>query len=329
MGYKKERGVSIMDISFQEIALEWLEQRKNYIKESTYATYAEQLNTHILPALGHYSGKQITEELIQDTVCYWLNQGRADRRGGLSEKTVRDLLTTLKLCLKHGMKTGNVQEQSLHIMFPSVEKNIKENTKIKVYSVYDQRRIMKATLQQLNGKTLGILLALNCGLRIGEICALKWSDIDLCHHILYVNKTLQRVYIKNADSRGYSKIIITTPKSKASIRELPIRSKIVDVLRNEQPQDLDSYVLTGTKLPLEPRTYRRFYASFTKDNDITPLNFHCLRHTFATMCIEAGADYKTVSVLLGHSSVSITMNLYVHPSLEAKRKCVELLDNIC
>lgn len=173
---------------------------------------------------------------------------------------------------------------------------------------------------EISYKNFGILLAIHTGIRIGELCALKWSDINFDCQLLHINKTMSRLYTKKDGSR----LVITSPKSKASIRAIPLNKWIMQfaVLLRGEP---DEYIITGREQHIEPNKYRLFYNRVLKELELPHHKFHALRHTFATRCIECGCDYKSLSQLLGHSNVAITMSMYVHPQLELKRKCVELL----
>ena len=165
-------------------------------------------------------------------------------------------------------------------------------------------------------------MTIHTGLRIGELCALKWSDINFDTQLLHINKTMIRTYTKEDGS----KLNITPPKTRSSIRTIPLNKWIMQyavLLKGEN----DEYIITGKDKYIEPNKYRLYYNKQLKELDLPHRKFHSLRHTFATRCIECGCDYKSLSELLGHSNVSITMNLYVHPQMELKRKCVELLAN--
>ena len=176
-----------------------------------------------------------------------------------------------------------------------------------------------------NISELGILLCLYTGMRIGEICALKWSDIDLNTQLISVNKTLYR--IKNpAGNNPKTIIIIDAPKSRNSIRKIPIPPFMITRLSDMKNNCFaDSYFLTCSNNHTEPRAYRERYKNFLKSVDVPYRNFHVLRHTFATECIRCGIDVKTVSELLGHSSVKITLDRYVHPSIEDKCRQLQKL----
>lgn len=185
--------------------------------------------------------------------------------------------------------------------------------------------MVKAVRKSLEYETLGYVVSIYTGIRIGELCALRWEDIDMTNKVIRINKTLQRIYIKSSVGGGKTKIIITPPKSTKSIRVVPISKIVYELLTKMRPNNGDFYLLTGKLKYIEPRLYRKHYYKFLREHGLRIINFHGLRHTFATRCIETGADYKIVSELLGHSSIALTLNLYVHPHLEDKRRCVELI----
>ena len=170
---------------------------------------------------------------------------------------------------------------------------------------------------------LGILVCLSTGLRIGEVCALKWSDINMDTGLLHVNRTIERIYIVDSD-KPHTEIVINTPKTKNSLREIPLSKELVRIFKPlMKVVNKDYYILTNNTKPTEPRTYRNYFNKLLKQLDIPRLKFHGLRHSFATRCIESHCDYKTVSVLLGHADISTTLNLYVHPNEEQKRSCID------
>ena len=162
------------------------------------------------------------------------------------------------------------------------------------------------------------------GLRIGEVCGLKWEDIDLDDGVIRVRRTVQTNYVYEPDGTGRNKLSIGSPKSRTSRRDVPICAPLRARLeRLDRPADVTAYFLTGTQSPTVPRTFRSSVDLFLSRHGIEKFNFHRLRHTFATRCIEAGVDAKTTSELLGHANVNITLNLYVHPNAEAKREAVD------
>lgn len=308
-------------MTFNEWALKWLQIEKDYIKESSFANYNTITINYLIPKFYGIPLDDITETTLQDAIIYWLHHGKLYQDCGLSEKTVKDIVMVFKKCYRKAIKNGVVSNRTFDVIFPK-NNDVK---RLAVLTKENQRRLTQAVYLDLNSKSMGILLTLATGLRIGELCALQWKDIDLDNRILSVTKTLQRLFIKSIDSRNSTKVIISTPKTKASIRDIPLPTAIVPVLRKVKSKNPNDYILTGKSKYLEPRTYRSYFDRFLNRNGIEHINFHGLRHTFATRLIEAGADCKTVSELLGHSSVVMTLNLYVHPQLEAKRQCIEMI----
>ena len=181
-------------------------------------------------------------------------------------------------------------------------------------------------LENITSKNIGLLIALYSRIRIGELCALQWKDIDFKTHKLIISKTIQRIYIKDKE-KNTSKVIISTPKTINANREIPINKDFVEILKQIRSNQ-DNYILSNDYKYIEPRTYRKYFNKVLKQLKIKQFNFHSLRHTFATNCISLGCDYKTVSELLGHANVNITLNLYVHPRYSQKKKCIDLISKV-
>lgn len=304
-------------IRYRDFALGWLEKRKGFIKESTYANYMCIIQNHLIPEIGNYYLSEIDNELLQEFIVIKCRSGRLDGGGGLANKTIRDIVSVLKLSMKYAMKGKLIEYIDLDFYYPS--SNIKG--KLYIFSKNEQKKIIDYTMDRKNGKDIGILLSLYTGLRIGEICALKWGDINFKRNVLIVSKTIQRIYVKNGKNSGKSKIIITSPKTKNANRTIPINSEFARILKELRKND-DYYVLSSKDKYVEPRTFRKYYYKVLRELEINKMNFHSLRHTFASNCIRLGCDYKTVSELLGHSSINITLNIYVHSQLSQKKKCI-------
>ena len=168
------------------------------------------------------------------------------------------------------------------------------------------------------------MIALCCGLRIGEVCALQWKDVDMTRRIITVAGTAGRIY--NCDLMATEQYV-STPKTRNSNREIPISPLLFKALNvAKKQQRVEKYVVGEGSKAKEPRTYRETFSRILKRLEIPSIVFHGLRHTFATRCIESGCDYKTVSVILGHSNVATTLNLYVHPNLDQKKRCLQQLN---
>ena len=173
-------------------------------------------------------------------------------------------------------------------------------------------------------QNIGVLLALSTGMRIGEVCALKWEDVDFKQKIITVKSTIGRVY--NCELKSTEKID-SSPKTKNSCREIPISRQLLQSLKIVKKMSLSPYVLGISGHSKEPRSYRDYFTRLLKRLSIPSIVFHGLRHTFATRCIESQCDYKTVSVILGHSNIATTLNLYVHPNLNQKKRCIDRMSN--
>ena len=304
-------------ILYKDWVLQWLKERKPYIKESTYANYSNIIYNHLIPVLGNYRLSMIDNHILQEMILDKYRIGRIDNRGGLSDKTIKDIGTLLKLTLKGAIKDNLIDYLDLDFRYPKKEKK----NKIYTFSKKEQKKIVDYCLENLDIKNIGILLTLYSGLRIGELCALKWSDIDLKKNILSVNKTIQRIYLKDV---GKSKMIISSPKTKNANRVIPLNSEFASLLKQFKT-DNNNYFLSNDTVWMEPRSFRKYYYDMIQELGISNITFHSLRHTFASNCIRLGVDYKTVSELLGHSSVNITLNIYVHSQMSQKKKCINLI----
>ena len=296
---------------FEIIAELWKKDKKQYVKQSTYSAYCLLVDNHLIPVL---KGKEdITEALVQE---YVLNE----LQNGLNEKTIKDILIVLKMILKFGVKNGMLEYRQIDIKFPTCH----EKKSVEVLSRDNQRKLLDYVKENFTFRNLGIAICLCTGMRIGELCALRWCDIDMDECVIKVRHTIQRIYITDEGEKKYTKLLLDTPKTKESIRDIPISSELLKLLRPlSKVVKQEFYVLTNEENPTEPRTYRNYYQRLLKKLNIPAIKFHGLRHSFATRCIESNSDYKTVSVILGHSNISTTLNLYVHPNKEQKKKCID------
>jgi integrase len=268
------------------------------------------IENHLLPVFGD---KCVIEEAdVQNFVFKKLE-------AGLSHKTIKDILIVLKMVMKFGAKNKWLEYTPFDIQFPTE----REKHNIEVLSRADQKKIMNYIQEHFTFRNLGVYICLSAGMRIGEICALTWEDIDTDSGVINVRQTIQRIYLIE-DGKRRTELILDTPKTKNSIREIPISKDLLRILKPfKKIVNPSFFVLTNDAKPTEPRTYRSYYKNLMKELKMPELKFHGLRHSFATRCIESNCDYKTVSVLLGHSNISTTLNLYVHPNMEQKKKAIE------
>ncbi|MBP5566195.1 MAG: site-specific integrase [Bacteroidales bacterium] len=302
-------------LNFEELSDRWKNDKKNYVRLSSYSTYYTLLESHLLPAFG--ASTEVREENVQEFILQKL-------RDGLSISTVKELVLVLKMILRYGASHGLCERPEWNLRYPSAIRSFSAPTLTKddVVKMLDTIRANPCY------KGLGIYICVVTGLRIGEVCALRWGDLDLDAGVLHVRRTLSRVYVSDA-VLPYSKLSFGSPKTITSYRDIPLSDNLQRLVRYIMPgKDPGNYVLSDGPWPIEPRSYRNYFARFLKEVGIRRVRFHALRHFFATACIEYGADYKTVSTLLGHSDVRTTLNLYVHPNQESKRNCVNKLSTV-
>jgi integrase len=235
----------------------------------------------------------------------------------LSPKSVKSIISTFMAILKYNGKKYDFKFALEPIAMPKQKKN-----ELEVLTLREQAKLEKYCLSHYDRKHIGIVLSLYTGLRVGELCALTWGNIDLKNRTIYVSKTLQRVYIQKRQTR----ILIDSPKSNHSIRKIPINDKIFEILKDAKNENRDSdFFLTGDNRYIEPRRYQYIFEKALYTLNIKKYNFHILRHTFATNCIKVGMDAKSLSEILGHATVNITLNKYVHSSDKIKKKFLQKL----
>ena len=295
--------------TIREIAEAWKEYKRPYVKQSTMAAYVLILENHVLPEFG--DNDSLHEHDVQAFVLKKIEHG-------LSVKSVKDILIVLKMVMKFGVKNEWMTHYEWDIKYPA--NNMPKE--LEVLSVANHRKILDYVQHNFTFMSLGIYISLSTGLRIGEICALKWSDINVADGTITVQRTIERIYVVEGEKK-HTQLVINTPKTVNSCREIPMSKELLAMVKPmKKVVNGDFYVLTNEDKPTEPRTYRNYYNRLMEKLDIPKLKYHGLRHSFATRCIEAGCDYKTVSVLLGHSNISTTLNLYVHPNMEQKKRCI-------
>lgn len=295
--------------TIREIAVAWKEYKRPYVKQSTMSAYLLILENHLLPTFGEKDS--LPEQSVQSFVLEKIECG-------LSVKSIKDILIVLKMVMKFGVKNEWMNYYEWDIKYPTNS----ANKELEVLSVSNHRKILDHIQSHFTFTGLGIYISLSTGLRIGEICALKWNDINITEGTITVSRTIERIYMVEGEKK-HTELVISSPKTKNSCREIPMSKELLAIVKPlKKIVNDDFYVLTNDEHPTEPRTYRNYYNGLMEKLGIPKLKYHGLRHSFATRCIEAGCDYKTVSVLLGHSNISTTLNLYVHPNMEQKKRCI-------
>lgn len=297
-------------ILFKTIAVEWLKEKQKLVKLSTYCAYALIIHKHLIPAFQNIDF--IKEDEVQEFVFRKFKEGH-------KHKTVHDIVAVLKAIEKYSAKHYLTPIPDWDIKMPSTT----EIKKLPTLSLSEHKRLLSFISNNPDYHNIGILISLCTGMRIGEVCGLRWADVSLSRRVITVNRTAGRIYdIEKKCTRN----ILSTPKTKNSNREIPISPILFKALSCIKQSSYGEYVVGEGNKACDPRNYREYFKRLLKKQGMTQIVFHGLRHTFATRCIESQCDYKTVSVLLGHSNVTTTLNLYVHPNMEQKKRCLSKLN---
>ncbi len=292
----------------------WLEQHMTAIKPSTYAKYSLVLENHVKSRLGNYHPYAISTELVEQ----FKNELLIEQN--LSAKSVRDILTVLKMVIAFTRKQIPRGMPDVEIIYPREQRK-----EMRVLTREEQEKLVQYLYSNMDLCKFGVYLALTTGLRIGELCALRWSDISMQNRTITVSATMQRMKNFDVGSEAKTRISFGNPKSDASSRTIPLTANAVALCRKFMPDSTSAFVLTGAARYMEPRTLQYRFQHFMKDCGLEGVHFHTLRHTFATRCVEVGFEIKSLSEILGHANTSITLNRYVHSSMELKRNNMDKL----
>lgn len=306
-------------MTINEIYNDFLPVKKRQVKESTMAAYHAAFKTHILPYFGEMNYAEMRMRDIQVFVDKKIESG-------LSLKTVKDLVVDIKMLLNFAIEELELAPLPgrRKIIYPTI--NVQDKNNVPTLNKDEQTKLLTYLMENPSFENLSIAIVLCTGMRIGEICAIQFSDIDLDSEMIYVRRCYER--ITDFES-GKTKLIFSTPKTFHSRREIPIPTKIIKILKKSSGIIRQDYFLcSGKEKPTEPRILRNHFNQICDRIGIRHIKFHGLRHTFATRMIENKVDIKTASVILGHSDVKITMNTYVHPTDDGKRKAIKLANPI-
>ena len=307
------RELSVCREKFSDYAEQWLDGVRIGCKISTYCKYSNVYRLHIMPVLGDCQIGKIERSHIRRII---------EGCDGLAPKTVSDILCVVKMIIDYIEKCGVPVRICMNGL------NVRQDYKhMRVLDYAEQKRFSDVLMKETDLKKLGVYLALCTGIRIGELCALKRENISFEEGVLSVRETLQRVQLENGSRKTV--VIISEPKSRSSVRDIPMPHFLTELCREYYGSlSASDYLLTGTTGYMEPRLLQYHFKKYIKESGIDDMNFHTLRHTFATRCVENNFEIRTLSEILGHISVNITLNRYVHSSVELKRTNMEKLSNI-
>ncbi len=310
-------------ITYNEILYLWLDVNQTKWKESTYSKYRHVIECHILPEVQDTNIHQVDAEYINNILHKKTCTGRLDGEGGLSPTYIRLIAFVMQTAHSFAVQNDYCEPLKGEIRLPSKSRKMKH-----VLSVREQQKLEKSFSENMNDKDIGILLSLYTGMRIGEICGLKWCDIDFENQTIHVRRTVERIAVHNPQEKSNkTKLVLMDTKSLSSNRIIPISTKISSILKSRN--FVNGFLLTGRMNEyMDPRTLQYYFHKTLKKCGICQVNFHALRHTFATRCMESGMDMKSLSELLGHSNVNITLGIYVHSTLEHKRKQLEAMSKL-
>ena len=285
-------------------------------KRSTHAAYERVAERHIRPALGPYSVSGLTPERPADFLAE--KSAGTDGEPALAPSTVCGIITVLRAVLRYAEGRGCAVNA-----WAGLERPRPVTRPAEVLTWSEQRELAAFLVREEDPIRLGVLLCLYTGLRLGEVCALKWGDLSADGSVLSVRRTVQRIRAQGPGEQvKKTSVVFDRPKSQNALRAIPLPTFLrprLDRLRGGS----GCFLLTGTDKPLEPRVMQNHFKALLRQAGVREVNFHCLRHTFATSCVELGFDPKTVSMILGHADVSVTLNTYVHPSFSKLRSCME------
>lgn len=318
--FKKSSHKSANQIKFTDLANQWLLSVAYGIKESTLAHYQYTLNRYILPVFGSCRLRTLNEQQLECGILQIISPADGSHLP-LGASSARECLTMLRRICKYGVHLHLMQPVEILVKLPS-----NEPKSTKPLSEQEQAAVQTFVLQNPTARKVGLLLQMQMGLRIGEVCGLQWGDFDLKAGTLTIRRTVSRIYCHT----GKTKLVVQTPKTKSSGREIPIPRELAGVLKTLRGKARpETWFLSGNvDKPVEPRCYRKSIRGYLQRASVRRVHPHALRHTFATTCLQTGCDIKTLSEILGHADANITLKRYVHSDMKRKRSEMERIFSV-
>lgn len=292
---------------------EWLSDIEKTVKTSTYNGYSYKIFKYIIPHIGETPLNEVDDTLLNEMVADW-------EGNNLSPSSIKVIFRLVNNCLEKAVENGLLlKNPASKVVLPK-----ESYKKVGSLSVNEQKDLEKAALNRLDGMGLAVLLSLRTGLRIGEIAALKWENIDFQRGIIRIEKTLQRIPVKNVEYK--TKIIIDKVKTRSSNRIIPISNTVKSWLKSRYFNAKNDFVLSSSGKPCEPRLITYHFHKIREIAGLSNIHFHQLRHTFATRCLETRANAVSVSSLLGHSSIKMTLDTYADSMIEERMSTIKNME---
>ncbi|MGG5315181.1 tyrosine-type recombinase/integrase [Enterococcus sp. AZ072] len=300
-------------ISFNEWGYRWLQDIQASVKQSTYANYEHKLIHYVLNVLGEYGLNELDEESAENLL-------RALEKRNLKPSTIHAVFRITKQCINLAIRKKMIHENPFAlIQLPKLVKNRNQ-----ALTKQEQKRLETAALTSKKGQGIPTLLALHAGLRIGEISALTWKDIDFENNLIHVHSTVQRIV--GVFNGKKTELIYTSSKTASSTRLIPMSQTLKNVLLQQKQRIKGQFVLTNKEQPVEPRLLTYHFHRIREKANLSTIHFHQLRHTFATRCLESRGDIMSVSALMGHSSTQMTLDTYAGSLMEQRFQVVSQME---
>lgn len=309
-------------MKYKDWLKEWLD---NYIeptvKSRTSDRYSEIVSHHIVPRLGEYELEDLSPSILQRFVTELLQSGNLKTGKGLAVNSVNSIINVIQNSLHTAFNLGYIKEYTAD----RIKRPKAQEKDVSCFSAQEQKKIEQAVLNAKKDKMFGVMICLYSGLRVGELLALKWEDIDFQKGVLTVSKSCH----DGKDREGKFIRIEDTPKTASSKRVIPLPKQLLPYIKASKSKSYSDYVVSNGKNPVSSvRSYQRSFALLQRKLKIPHRGFHSLRHTFATRALECGMDVKTLSEILGHKSPTVTLNRYVHSLMEHKKEMMNRLGKL-
>lgn len=307
--------VDKIKLDFSALAEQWLASVSHGVKESTLAHYDYTLQRYLLPVFGAWKVHGLDEQRLEQGMLEVISPKSGNHKP-LGASSARECLSILRRICKYAAHLRLMRPVEILVKLPQFER-----VQTKPLSVQEQACLRDFVLEHPTTRKAGLLLQMQLGLRIGEVCGLQWGDFDLSAGVLTIRRTVSRIYCRD----GHTKVLIQTPKTRSSGREIPIPQELFTLLqRLHGGASEETWFLSGNaEKPVEPRCYRKSVQLYLRQAAVRKVHPHTLRHTFATTCLQVGCDIKTLSELLGHADPNITLRRYVHSNMNRKRRELE------